>query len=249
MESGHLFACFTPLIDSILNNAKQTIDHSVQWRIEDSAVVHRLYRVIRLLPQQRVILFGKKYSATIVLQQIHNSYISFCILTYTQIAPPTPIIHLWMPLLEKSSLEEACYTAIVMGVSELYIIPTHKSKRSSLTSLEKERLERIMISAAEQSKQFFLPNVTMISSWEMLPAHSQLIVADLHGLPAMEWTHQLSPHVEYTIMIGPEGDFTESERTTLASLGAIHAKLTPSVLRSEDALMVILGIVRSLLNT
>lgn len=246
---SHVFAFFSPAIDDIFSSAKRHSPSTIVTH-KDEPLAHRLQRVVRARTQQEALLFGKKYSFKVILQEIHNAHITFTIVNAEPIKLLAPIINLWLPLIEKPALEQAIYAATALGVHTIYFIPTAKSKRLSLASNELERLSRIMIAAAEQSKQFLLPTLRFVSKWSELPQNEPLILTDLHGSSLTHCVQKLNPQEKScTLIVGPEGDFTLQEKQQLDSLGVLKAKLVPSVLRSEDAVMVSLGILRSLLST
>jgi RsmE family RNA methyltransferase len=49
-------------------------------------------------------------------------------------------------------------------------------------------------------------------------------------------------------MVGPEGDLTHAEKEFLKEKNVVFCRLTPTVIRSKDALMIGLGVLRSLFN-
>lgn len=243
----HVFACFSPTIDELaINSQKSSQTH---FRYHNEEIAHRLHRVIRIRPKEQAILFGKKYALDIELEEINSPYIVFTILQQRTISPLQPTINLWLPLLEKSALEQALYSATILGVHTICLITTAKSKRQTLSPTELQRFTRIMIAAAEQSKQFCLPRIHAVSDWNDLPIPSQPIMADIDGSSLTQCTSKLDTTLPCTLIIGPSGGFTAQEKQKFESQGILKAKLGPSILRSEDAVMVSLGIMRSLLNT
>lgn len=85
-----------------------------------------------------------------------------------------------------------------------------------------ERLRRVAREAAMQSRQVRLPEIGEPTDFATLATYPGTIRADITGNP---------PSLDHpTVLIGPEGGWSESERH---QLGAI--RLTSSVLRSETA--------------
>ena len=234
---SHIFAFFC-----------SDIDTSRATRIHDQDLVHRLYRVVRVRPQDTIILFGVQRVLEVVVEDITSATLMFRIVKQHVIMPLQPPVNLWLPMLEKSAFEHALYAATVMGVHTIHLVVTAKGKRQSLSAIELERCRRIMIAAAEQSKQFSLPILRDPVPWEALPTPSQPIIADIDGAPIAHCIAKIDTTKACTIIIGPSGDFTAEEKQKLESLGMMKAKLVPTILRSEDAVMVSLGIIRSVLN-
>jgi 16S rRNA (uracil1498-N3)-methyltransferase len=244
----HVFACFSAAVDGLPIGQNTRALLSIT-RKQDEVLLHRLYRVIKVCPKEKVILFGKKYILTVIMEEASNNGITFVVINQQPIQPLEPIINLWVPLLEKSALEQAIYSATILGVHTIYLIPTTKNTRHPLTLTEQERVTRIMIAAAEQSKQFFIPTLHIISNWNALPTPSQPIFADIEGVSFNQCVNKINRKTPCTLIIGPAGDFTTEEKEKLHSFGVIKGKLVPSVLRSEDAVIVSLGIMRNILNT
>lgn len=244
-SDAHIFALFFADVDTIFIPIQKKGAAPLQVRTHDKDLVHRLYRVVRVHPKENVILFGTRYALEVVLDEITSTYITFSVVKQNTIEPLLPIINLWLPLLEKIALEEALYAATVMGVYSIYFITTTKNKRQTLSPTEAERYGRIMIAAAEQSKQFCLPILHKPMPWEEISGPYQLIMADIDGAPLAQRLSKINTKMPCTMIIGPSGGFTIEEKQKLEAVGILKAKLVPTVLRSEDAVMVSLGIMRS----
>ncbi len=65
-----------------------------------------------------------------------------------------PEIRWCIPLIAKEAFEDIVYNFTAMGVASIQPLVTEKVKRSWGGDRERARLDRIMIAAAEQSKQF-----------------------------------------------------------------------------------------------
>lgn len=88
-----------------------------------------------------------------------------------------------------------------------------------------ERLRRVVLEAAVQSRRAWLPEVTELAELATLLAAPGAALADVAGAP---------PSLDRaTIVIGPEGGFTPEER----ALAHSTVRLGPHVLRAETAAM------------
>ena len=94
------------------------------------------------------------------------------------------------------------------------IIPIH-CVRTQFIKFKKERIQSIIISAIEQSKQFFLPKLFDVISFQEciknFTATPQKLL--MHCMPDFSKIniHNIVPNDEIIICIGPEGDFTKEE--------------------------------------
>lgn len=112
-----------------------------------------------------------------------------------------------------------------------------------------------MIAAAEQSKQYALPQVLPIIPLEMwlmkaqVPATIKLFF-DPQGIPlrdAFALIEQQKIH-RLIALAGPEGDLTYEEKLMVTDQGFVFCALTPTVLRAQQAVAIGLGALRSLLT-
>lgn len=239
----HEFAVYHDALETWSDDVVQGSVRSVH----DSSLVHRLRKVIRLHVGERCLLFGKEHWARLVIEKYDERSVTMRVIEYARITPLQPRIELYLPLLERGAYEAALSTATVLGVTKIIPLVTAKTKRSSYAHSELERLHRIMIAAAEQSKQFFLPQLDAIQSYEeALRILDNLIAFDINGIPVSQDIVRLKEASVMRVIIGPEGDFTEQERALLDARCVMRYRLTPSILRSEDAVMVGIGLLRCL---
>ena len=101
-----------------------------------------------------------------------------------------------------------------------------------------------MISACEQSKQFIQPKIGQATKLEDLnfPKDSKLICFDEHGSKI----ESINKSIPISILVGPEGGFLDEEKSLLKKSGFNFYRLTPTILRAQEAVAVGLGIVRSI---
>ncbi len=122
------------------------------------------------------------------------------------------------PELVVQKLTELGVDAIVPFTAEHSVVRWEADRATRHT----ERLRRVAREAAMQSRQVRLPEIGEPTDFATLAAHPGAIRADITGNP---------PSLDHpTVLIGPEGGWSETERR---ELGAI--RLSSSVLRSETA--------------
>ena len=121
-----------------------------------------------------------------------------------------------------------------MGISSITPILCNNSERKDLKT---ERLKKIMISALKQSKQFFLPELNpMISLKDYIKGvKNPFYIAhckdeSLKNLFEIDFKNK-----ENTILIGPEGDFSEEEIKLSINSGGIAVSIGNNILRTETA--------------
>ncbi len=213
-------------------------------------LVHRISRVLRLNEQNCLILFDREIYLRVIIETISKHTVMVCITAIGENMPLAPSISLWLPLLKREAFEQAIYTAVELGANEIQLIHTQKEQRH-WREKELQRLQHIMIAAAEQSKHFALPTVhAPIPLLETQPTGTSIFF-DPKGasfFEAIQELHHAKPAV-LTMLIGPEGDLSEAEKLHLQQHNMMFVRLTPTILRAQQAVAVGLGTLRSLLKS
>jgi len=115
-----------------------------------------------------------------------------------------------------------------------------------------ERLRRVALAAARQSKRNFVPQVhdpvEFTSALSLLGEYDAVLVAregvdDLPGAGEALASAGLQPPESVAVVVGPEGGFNREETEALASMGATGFTLGDTVLRTETAGIVALSLV------
>jgi 16S rRNA (uracil1498-N3)-methyltransferase len=224
--------------------------------ISDPTLAQRMYGILRLKPGEILQVFNMHAVMVITLQHVaSNKEIKFTINTLEPLRLLKPPIAILLPLLKRDALCDALYTCVEMGVNSVDLVITQKIHKPWYTDRECERLKSVMIAAAEQSKQFVLPGIRgpqslafILQQYASSKAYRMLF--DPHGLPLFDHLKYMADHKpeQLVLAVGPEGDFTEQEKTLLDEAGFRQCALTETVLRAQQALAVGLGAVRSCTN-
>lgn len=224
--------------------------------VTDQQMWHRLKHVIRAQPPVQLIIFDKNMVARVILLSLETKH--RLILQLQQILEQsiiTPHITLLLPLLKKEALADAFYTATELGAQNIQLVTTTTSQHVWHEVRDLARYEKVMIAAAEQSKQFILPTVhhpqPLHMALDSLPVHTFRIHCDPQGASLWDILGTIKEQgaAQIVISIGPEGDVTSCERELLYKNRFIPCALTPTVLRATQALVVSLGAVRSALRS
>lgn len=238
MRDKHEFALFisVPLFHELI--------------ITDRDTIFRIQQVLRIAIGDTVIFFNDTQYARATYVSGDKKQLRFSLEKSHDTIPLTPKIHWLLPILEREAFEAALYSATVLGATTIQPIITQKSRQKWGSEKDLERARRIMISAAEQSKQFVLPAINpvrvILNLFQDPPKKISIpIFFDPTGLPCKELLKQTNVQ-EFTLCIGPEGDLTSEEKQFLKEQGFQFYSLGKSVLRACDAVMVAQGIVRAL---
>ncbi|MEM4254238.1 MAG: RsmE family RNA methyltransferase [Candidatus Woesearchaeota archaeon] len=132
-----------------------------------------------------------------------------------------------------------------LGVSTIIPLKTERSVVLPRTT-KQERWQKILIEACKQSKQAWLPELKPLSTIEAaLKQGAKLkLILDPEGKPIKDVLQQIPKSV--LAFIGPEGGFTEEEKTALKNAGCIPISLGRQILRIETAAMTIAALLNIL---
>ena len=122
--------------------------------------------------------------------------------------------------------------------------------RTIVRKINKERLEKIIIEAAEQSNRIQVPNIEDSQNLNNFldDNNVDLIFTDLNSNNNKVDLKKIS-NKPTCIIVGPEGDFSESEREEILSYKGVQAiKINENILRSETAVISAISIINYAIN-
>lgn len=239
--SAHEFALYVSDFPSV------ELKKGVVVEFHEPEFVHRVSRVLRLDVDDNVILFNAAYHLSVVIKKISKNGILVELESVGHNKVFKPYITLLLPLLKREALEQAIYSAVELGVNKIQLLITEKVQRHWQPK-ELDRLKHIMIAAAEQSKCFAIPQMVEPILLVDLPLSGRIIFFDPEGEALAD---VLTKNIgqgsadSFTVIIGPEGDLTESEKFYLQKQQALFVRLTPTILRAQQAVALGVGILRS----
>ncbi|MFZ5953691.1 MAG: RsmE family RNA methyltransferase [Candidatus Dependentiae bacterium] len=221
--------------------------------LTDKELTHRISSILRLQVNETVILFNKDIYVHLTLQAIARNRIDAIVNAIHKNKPIEPYITALIPLLKKDALETLFYHLVELGITCYQIVTTQKVQRSWQGEKEYQRLENIMIAAAEQSKNFFIPHSlgqpkplsAVIEEYNSKPIQLTKIFFDVDGQRISELFPQLTQSNHFLITVGPEGDLTDAEKRLLKEHNFYTCRLTPTILRSWQAATIGIGTIRS----
>ncbi len=122
-------------------------------------------------------------------------------------------------------------------------------ERTIVRKINKERLEKVIIEAAEQSNRITVPSIEDPQKLKsFLNNDMDLIFTDLNTTNTKIDIKKLTSKPTCAI-IGPEGDFSEKEREEILKFNGVHSvKINENILRSETAVISALSIINYAIN-
>ena len=235
MSQKHIFALHV--------NAPLT---SGLYTVTDVDFAHRVRNVLRLEVGQCVQLFTRMHHAEAqVVEFKKKDTVLFSIASVQENVLPADVTFL-LPVLKFGDLSDAVYALAEVGVKSIQLVYTQKSQHT-LQAAQFEKLERVVIAAAEQSKSFsyaelFRP-VDLEVACAQLPAGTCKLYADISGIAAKQWTLQVAGASRVVVLVGPEGDLASQEKDFVKQQQFVFVRLTSSVLRAVQAVALLAGMV------
>jgi len=246
----HIFSFYVDRLSFLLSSVKIG-DLTI---LKDKNVCRRIMHVLRLHLGDMCVLFDSTINAHFLIQKLGDKQGIYGIIKqkkYNKILQPH--ITSLLPLLKRNDIDTALYSLVEMGVNSVQLMITQKVQREWGKEKEAKRLQRIIIAAAEQSKNFNIPLLHPPQSFEQVIAATTQSTVKIYFDPAgkslleiITRVKKISP-VSITVMVGPEGDLTNQEKEQLKKSKFLFCALTPTVLRSSQAIALGSGIIRSTL--
>ncbi len=222
------------------------------FTIEDRTMVDRIAKIVRLSVGEEILFFNANNAVLCVIESIEPRKIRVKMVQWMLPKKRECKVTVVLPLLKRVALEEAVYGCVEAGVDEIQLLETQKSrKKEQLGILEKERLERIVIAACEQSKHFSMTQIKAPVAIDVFlssvnSVKTKLLFADPEGIPLRDVLSSVRVEKKVTnlfVLVGPEGDLTMQEKKLVYFHGAQGVRLTPTILRAQQAAVVLSALV------
>ena len=158
-------------------------------------------------------------------------------------------IELAICLVKKTPMEIILQKATELGVSK--IIPII-SERTEVKELNNDRAKKIVIEATEQSNQMSPPEILEITKLKdflkSLDENTKLLFADVNSKDNLN-VEKFKNCKSLCILIGPEGDFSPSERQSILSFSqVVPFTMSKNILRSDTAVISAISLVNFINN-
>ena len=210
----------------------------------DGAPAHYLANVLRLKAEAEVLMFdgvSGEWLANIVLARKGSLVLQ--VQSKTREAETVPDVALAFAPVKRAQTDWLVEKATELGAARLIPVTT---QRTVADRVKIERLRSISIEAAEQCGRTILPEICEPVSLRQLLENDgrKLYFADENGGQPARSAFVPGPA---TILIGPEGGFSDQERVAIrATPHAVAISLGPRILRAETAALAALTVYMAL---
>ena len=213
----------------------------------DKPQSHYLTKVMRIKRNDFFSLFNSYGEWEAKVLEILKGIVQFKIIKQIRSKESSKEIWLAFSPIKSSYQNFMIQKATELGVTKFLPIIFN---RTIVRKINKERLEKIVIEASEQSNRLNVPLIEKAQNLKnFLKSNSMdLIFTDLNSdnkkIDKSKLTNQ-----PICIIIGPEGDFSETEREEILSFKNVQAlKINENILRSETAVISAISIINYVIN-
>ena len=213
----------------------------------DKGQSHYLSKVMRVKENEVFSLFNKEGEWEAKVLGIFKNIVEFKIIKQLRQKETTKELWLAFSPIKSNYQNFMLQKATELGVTKFLPIIFD---RTVVRKINKDRLEKIVIEASEQSNRINVPKIEDAQDLNsFLKKNSMnLIFTDLNSninkVDKSKFTDK-----PVCIIIGPEGDFSETEREKILSFKGVQSiKINENILRSETAVISAISIINYVIN-
>src|SRR5579862_2336158 len=209
-----------------------------------------LTRVLRVEAGQRYEISDDRNVYLAEIETAHKENVVFRTLEKLDPGPPSARLILCAALIKFDRFEWIVEKATELGVSEIVPVEAVRSERGLERAAAKrvERWRKIALEASQQSRRDHLPEISepaALAAVLALPAtHRYVLDENPGGAPlALAIPEERSTAHAVAMLVGPEGGWTDEERSQLAAANWTRVSMGPLILRAETAAIAALAII------
>ena len=213
----------------------------------DKSQSHYVNKVMRVKENEVFSLFNSSGEWEAKILNISKNIVEFNITKQLRQKETTKELWLAFSPIKSNYFNFMIQKATELGVTKFLPIVFD---RTIVRKINKERLEKVIIEATEQSNRINVPSIeepqplnSFLKNYKM-----DLIFTDLNTSNTKIDLNQLTSNPT-CVIIGPEGDFSEVERQEILEFNGVQAiKINENILRSETAVISAISIINYAIN-
>ncbi len=212
----------------------------------DKSQSHYVYKVMRIKENEVFSLFNNSGEWEAKILNITKSIVEFNVTKQLRHKENTKDLWLAFSPIKSNYFNFMIQKATELGVTKFLPIIF---ERTIVRKINKERLEKVVIEAAEQSNRITVPSIEDPQKLKsFLNNDMDLIFTDLNNTNTKIDIKKLTTKPT-CVIIGPEGDFSEQERKEILRFNYVQPiKINENILRSETAVISALSIINYAIN-
>ena len=212
----------------------------------DKSQSHYVSKVMRLKEKEVFSLFNSSGEWEAKISNITKSIVEFNVTKQLRHKENNKDLWLAFSPIKSNYFNFMIQKATELGVTKFLPIIF---ERTIVRKINKERLEKVIIEAAEQSNRITVPSIEDPQKLKsFLNNDMDLIFTDLNTANTKIDLTKLTTKPT-CVIIGPEGDFSEQEREEILKFNSVQSvKINENILRSETAVISALSIINYAIN-
>ena len=215
----------------------------------DKKQSHYIIKVMRIKQNENFNIFNSFGEWLAKINKISKGIVEFKIIKQLRIKESLREIWLAFSPIKSNYFNFMIQKATELGATKLIPIVF---ERTIVRKINKERLTKIAIEAGEQSNRIYIPDIENLVKFEKFISiykdKINLIFTDINTNQKKVDLNKLK-NKPLCIIVGPEGDFSESERQKILSFTGVQSlKLSENILRSETAVISALSVINFIIN-
>ena len=212
----------------------------------DKSQSHYVAKVMRIKENEVFSLFNNSGEWEAKILNITKSIVEFNVTKQLRQKENTKELWLAFSPIKSNYFNFMIQKATELGVTKFLPIIF---ERTIVRKVNKERLEKVIIEAAEQSNRITVPSIEDPQKLKsFLSNDMDLIFTDLNTANTKIDLTKLT-NKPTCVIIGPEGDFSEQEREEILKFNGVQSvKINENILRSETAVISALSIINYAIN-
>ncbi len=232
-----------------MNNIRLFYSKSLSLNLTDKldkSQSHYVSKVMRLKEKEVFSLFNSSGEWEAKISNITKSIVEFNVTKQLRHKENTKDLWLAFSPIKSNYFNFMIQKATELGVTKFLPIIF---ERTIVRKINKERLEKVIIEAAEQSNRIIVPSIEDPQKLKsFLNNDMDLIFTDLNTANTKIDLTKLT-NKPTCVIIGPEGDFSELEREEILKFNGVQSvKINENILRSETAVISALSIINYAIN-
>ena len=227
-----------------MNNIRLFYDKSLSINFSsklDKSQSHYIYKVMRIGIGQTFSLFNKNGEWEAKIENYKDQAVDFLVIKKIRSNENNKEIWLAFAPIKLNYLNLMLQKATELGVTKLIPILT---ERTIVRKINLARINKIVIEAAEQSNRLDIPKIEKLTKFKNFlkeNKNTNIIFGDLN---TNNVKFNFKDEKPVCVLIGPEGDFTEDERSMILNQKNITPiKINENILRSETAAISMLSLI------
>jgi len=227
----------------------ESLSHNLSSKLNKSQS-HYLTKVMRIKVGESFSLFNQSGEWKTKINEISKGIVEFTVLKKLREKGNEKDIWLALTPIKSNYFNFMIQKATELGVTKFIPIITD---RTIVRKINYERIEKIIIEASEQSNRIKVPKIEKTQNLNSFLEKNNNKINIIFGDLNTE-NRNLDPKIKkedkpICIIIGPEGDFTESEREKILNFSRVQSlKISKNILRTETAAISAISIIIYFLN-